>query len=202
MMSLIPTLGHATVALAVALMLPLLGRVPKVGGIRAQGRDESPQRKLILDVIKARPGIPVGELLASVSMGWGTLYYHLRKMRKAEMIQIVVSGRRRLIYPSAMPVAGAEASADSILWGETARKIASRIAQGPFTSVSALSEELGESPRVVYYHVKRLIQAGLVEAQRVRGTRDLRATPALLARFAPEEAPAEAAGLAVHGKRL
>jgi predicted transcriptional regulator len=120
----------------------------------------------MLETIKARPGIPVVELKSAVPMGWGTLSFHIRCLEKQGVVQSQVSGRRRLLYPTAttdeaaVPVLVAEA----VLRGKTARAVYEGIRANPGLGLPELCRILDRSPRVVYHHVLRLVERGLVRS--------------------------------------
>ncbi|MEA3200255.1 MAG: hypothetical protein QOE90_1683 [Thermoplasmata archaeon] len=143
--------------------------------------DDSPQRKNILRIVQASPGLPVGVLLDQTQLGWGTLYFHLAKMVKAGSIEVARVGRRRLVYPAGSPQARERAQGDALIHGKTARAVAEVILAEPGISIQGISIVLGQSHRVVYYHVRRLMEAGLVTSSSPTRHRDLCASPKLRA---------------------
>ena len=122
---------------------------------------DAPVRRQILDLVARQPGLPVGELQALLGVGWGTLHHHLRKLEDADLIHTSLVGRRRLVHLGRDdPHAGL-----AILRGRTARRIAETIASHPAISITDVARLTGGSPRAVYYHVKRLVEAGLVATE-------------------------------------
>lgn len=118
----------------------------------------APVRRQVLDVVARHPGLPVGELQAMVGVGWGTLHHHLKKLEEAGLVRTVSVGRRRIVH-----LAGAGAHEGfALLRGRTARTVARAIVQNPGIGIADLARLSGGSPRAVYYHVKRLAEAGLV----------------------------------------
>ena len=138
-------------------------------------------RTLILEVIKAKPGIPVGELMDRLPLGGGTLYHHLTKLEQAGMIYFCTQGRRRLIYPANSRVPPDVVAVTGILRGKSARRIAVAIVKRGRTSIMEIGEMVADSPRVVYYHVQRLAQAGLVDRIYNQGRSDITPRPVLIA---------------------
>lgn len=149
-------------------------------------------RTLILDIIKAKPGIPVGELMDRLPLGGGTLYHHLTKLEQSGMIYFCIYGRRRLIYPASGRVPPDVVAATSILGGRSARRVAVAIVRRGRTSIQDLGQDIVDSPRVIYYHVQRLAQAGLVERIYENGRSDITPRPVLIA--AVEALPPETVG--------
>ena len=147
---------------------PLLsGTLPSPSARLADEREaerllESPLRQQIVDIVKARPGVSVGDIMDELQVGWGTLYHHLTKLSRNKMIQTSVVGRRRLVYPVSPD---SDPTADkhmAMLRGKTARRVAEAVLAQPNIPIQELTVLLDESPRVVYYHVKRLLDAGLI----------------------------------------
>lgn len=123
---------------------------------------ESPLRQQIVDMVRARPGVSVGDIMDELQVGWGTLYHHLTKLSRSRIIQTSVVGRRRLVYPVSPDLDPTVDKHMAMLRGKTARRVAEAVLAQPNIGISELTVMLEESPRVVYYHVKRLLDAGLL----------------------------------------
>ncbi len=148
------------------------------------------QQERIVAIVRAAPGLLVGELQQRAQIGWGTLCHHLPRLVEAGRIRVVRVGRRRLVYPIEARGAAEASCADAILRGKTARRIAEAIHARPGSSVSGVAFEAGESERATYYHVRRLIQVGLVTSGSATRLKDLRPAPGLAARLEAEAAAA------------
>lgn len=146
---------------------PLSGTVPSPLARLADEREaerllESPLRQQIVEMVKARPGVSVGDIMDELQVGWGTLYHHLTKLARNRMIQTSVVGRRRLVYPVTPDTDPTADKHMAMLRGKTARRVAEAVLDHPHITIPDLTAKLNESPRVVYYHVKRLIDANLI----------------------------------------
>lgn len=123
---------------------------------------DSPGRQRILAMAHSHPGEPVGTFLERLGMGWGTLHHHLKRLEDAGLLHTRAAGRRRLVYPGpAAETIPALEKGRAILAGRTTRRVADAILARPGVGIEQLVVGLGESPRAVYYHVKRLVDAGL-----------------------------------------
>lgn len=121
----------------------------------------SPLRNEILGLVTRRPGIPLSQLRSDLPIGWGTLYHHVWRLCKDGKLETRTVGRRRLLYPAG--VASEEfAAIQGLLRGKTVRKVATAVLSKPSLSFKELVETTGESDRVVYYHLKRLMDVKLV----------------------------------------
>lgn len=138
----------------------------------------SPQRQQIMALVTAQPGVPLGELMGRLDMGWGTIYHHVRIMTRAGLLRTETVGRRRLVFPCRWS-READAVPYGLLKGRSARRIARSIIARPDQSVLDVCESTGESPRVVYYHVRRLIEAELLVSSSPTRRMGLRGTPKL-----------------------
>lgn len=124
---------------------------------------EAPMRRRIYDLAVATPGLTVGELLLALDVGWGTLHHHVSKLEQSGLLHTVQQGRRRLVFPGGAPVDGGKARA--VLGGAASRRVAKAVARDPGLPMADLLKRVEDSPRAVYYHVKRLIEAGLLVSE-------------------------------------
>lgn len=181
---------RATRAFAWVALVGLIARRP----VHKDAPQGSTQRRRLLALVTENPGLPVGAILEQIQMGWGTLYYHLSKLSKEGQIQVVRIGRRRLVYPTSGGKVAEFAPGDAILRGQTSRRIAVAIHDHPGCSIQDIVDEVHESVRVVYYHVRRLIEVGLVTSSSDTRHRDLRATPRLCTILVESQGEPEAIG--------
>lgn len=148
-----------------------------------------PVRTTLLRRVEEEPGSTVGDLRRGLGLGWGAFYHHLNRLAALGLVETVVRGRRCLVYPAGHPAAR-ESQARSLLAGPTVRVLARTIVEAPRSSVQDLVERHGLSSRTVYYHVRRLVEAGLVVCPAGPRIRDLTATPRLVALLDALDEPA------------
>lgn len=143
---------------------------------------EAPQRKAMLDVIKSRPGISVGDLKEEMPFGWASLYYHLGILIDAGLVKDeldAIDGRRRHLYPVLKGGRIPKAKTPEPVLSAPSTEVATAIIDKPGMNLQELIVELGMTPRNVYYHVRRLEEAGLIKSSSKTRYRDLTARPAL-----------------------
>lgn len=141
---------------------------------------DDPLRKRIYKAIEKAPGLPLSHLLTRLDVGWSTLYRELGELENAGLVTSKKRGRHCLVFPSGQEVAGRGALSQTILLqGRTAREIAHRISKKPGQDMESLAEALDLSPRVVYYHLRRLVEGKLIKSSSTTRYRDLAPTPAL-----------------------
>ena len=137
---------------------------------------DSPSRRAILDAVRASPGLSMSSLKRQTGYSWGLLYHHTHLLQRSGHVATQLVGRRRVLFPAEAPVADARLAAHVLLEGETLRAVARTIAGHPGSSMAEVIRASSVSPRAAYYHVRRLLDMGLVVSEsRVRYMR-LRAT--------------------------
>lgn len=156
------------------------------GGRRAGSADkkrvlDDPLRRRIMKAIETAPGLPLSHLLTRLDVGWSTLYRELDQLEKAGLIKSRKRGRHCLVFPAVGENAPVKVPLTQaiLLQGKTAREIASRIAKKPGQDMETLAEHLDLSPRVVYYHLRRLVEGKLIKSSSTTRYRDLTPTPVL-----------------------
>lgn len=175
-------IGWTDVAAAVAagkslvMLVPLLGR-PRLE-MSADALLLSPVRKQLVTIVRAEPGIALGELRERLDLGWGSTYHHLRALETAGVVETRVMGRRKLVFP-AREVTALRTHA-VLLRTATARAFANSIVRDPPESVSDLIARRVASPRATYYHVRRFLDHGLLRAGSPTRYHDLEPTPLLV----------------------
>lgn len=150
----------------------------------------SRQRRMLLNLIRSRPGSSVTELMVHVPFQWGSMSYHLRRLTEAGLIRTVddpTDGRRKRIYPVlegevVMPEPAPRTPDVRGLSLEVARAVAAR----PGVSFLELAGAIPTSPRNIHYHLRRLIDHQLVTSGSVNRYRDLRPTQRLLDLLGPD----------------
>lgn len=60
-------------------------------------------RRTLFDIVRARPGVRVGELARALRVDYKTALYHARKLARAGVIEMEVTGRARECYARGAP---------------------------------------------------------------------------------------------------
>ncbi len=163
----------AVVALmgAVAYYWPRLSWGATVLGLPMYSRIERSElldndtREQLYEAVKDEPGIHAHALSEAVEIGWGTTVYHLRRLEKNGMVTSEKRGRYRRFFPAAGYVARTREIL-SVLQNETTNDIARTILKEPGLNQKAICEKLDISPSLANWHIKRLVEADLVEKER------------------------------------
>ena len=136
--------------------------------------------KFVLDAIRAEPGIIMRQLVERTHLGWSTVYRAIRKLQRQGLVHTRKEGRIRRLFPDEVATPTRLALHQvNLLSNATARRIATSIAAKPGQDMSWLAAELDLGPRTVYYHLRRLRQAKLIESSREARYADLTPTAPL-----------------------
>jgi DNA-binding transcriptional ArsR family regulator len=139
-------------------------------------------RDFVLQAIRVRPGVSMSDVARAAGMSWAATALHVDQLTAEGLVRSARVGRRRVLFVA--PADGADALARGLLAEPACLRVARAIVAHPRLPVYELSFVAGMSERAVYHHLKRLLDAGLVEGR--RGYRGLRATPALLSLLAED----------------
>jgi predicted transcriptional regulator len=120
--------------------------------------------RLLYDAIQREPGQTLTRLSSTMGLGWGGTYHHMRKLEEAGFVVRHHAGRAVRVFPAGTP----RTDMDVPWLGETAQLILVSIRSGAPRTASALATELGLAPSVLYYHLRRLSEAGLVQRKAYR----------------------------------
>jgi predicted transcriptional regulator len=115
-------------------------------------------RERLLDLIRSQPGLHKSALCQETGLAWGTVDYHLRLLRRGNLVSQHVDGRTTRVFPADLRH---RQSLLAALADEPAARIAAAVHQAP-QRAGALSDRLGLSPKVVRRHLARLLREGLL----------------------------------------
>jgi DNA-binding MarR family transcriptional regulator len=166
-----------------------------------------PARRELMRLIAADPGINISDLHGTMSMGWGSLLYHLQRLEAQGFVVSHRWGRSRRYFLNQRSV---ESRAEGIraLKADNARALAELVVSQPGSTQEQLASAMQLSKSVVSKYAKRLEDASLVQRQvgrnclRLFPTGELRellhghaalpapGNPPVLSPPTPQEAPA------------
>ena len=138
------------------------------GGERPQdgsSNREETTRSLISEYVRMHPGTHLRQIKREMNLAMGAVQYHLYTLEKEKK---VVSRRRGLykrFYPSFKFGASQQEILD-VLSQETERDLLLHLVRIKLSTQKELAEYAKLSPGTVNWHMKRLIDSGLVEAKR------------------------------------
>ncbi|HET6398686.1 MAG TPA: winged helix-turn-helix transcriptional regulator [Candidatus Thermoplasmatota archaeon] len=142
-----------------------LGLFSRVSGPRLL---QHPTRRLVADCIEANPGIHYKELSRRLGLANGTLEHHLRKLVADGIVLRHAGDGYTCYFPKG--VSRHDLRAAGPLKAAGARRVLQAVQASPGASSSDVATAAGLDASTVSHHVRRLQDAGLVEARRVGRT--------------------------------
>lgn len=137
---------------------------------------EHPTRQAVMDAVRGEPGIHFGALTQCIGAPPGQIRHHVRKLVDGRLIV----ERRSPGYTCYFLYRGTSRTvleAAPVLRAPGARQLMSAMAASPGSNARDLAKSVGISPATATYHLQRLQQAGMVDAQRQGRSLSLRLTP-------------------------
>lgn len=146
---------------ATGLWAPLYARVPRDHILDHKGRDQVYER------VRSEPGISTNKLAEGFPFGWSTLTYHLRVLERNGAIVSLRDGRHRRFFDrQSGKFSNGRKYIVAALKNEATLAIARKILASPGITQKELSECFDLAPSSVYWHSRRLTNAGLLEKRR------------------------------------
>jgi predicted transcriptional regulator len=117
-------------------------------------------RKHLFELITAKPGIHFSEIQRKLDLKQGVLSYHLNVLEKNEFIKSIQDGtyRRFYLYDDKIEL--------EFHLHEMQEKILMVINQRPGITQSKISKALGRNRMVINYHLKILLETGILHVER------------------------------------
>jgi predicted transcriptional regulator len=123
-----------------------------------------PRRTQILGFIKTHPGSHLREIKRELNLAMGVVQYHLYTLEKEQKI----ISRRRGLYKRFYPIllfGDEQLEILDVLSQETERDILLYLLQKPDATQKEVSEYAEISPASVNWHMRRLVEARLVDSE-------------------------------------
>lgn len=158
-----------------------------------------PKREALYALILQDPGVSLQSLCDATGLSRTAVTHHLRLLEMQHLIVSKRLGRSRHYYENGGRFGRDQKEAYAVLHNDRTRDVARFVRDHPGAIQKALCDGLGIQPSIAHWHLRRLLQARLVEAVRQGRTVAYRACanlptldgPALLALPEPNElAPA------------
>ncbi|HUR63535.1 MAG TPA: hypothetical protein VM241_03540 [Candidatus Thermoplasmatota archaeon] len=150
-----------------------------------------PLRAQVFQVIQGNPGIHASELGRRMGTGWGTIVHHLDKLEKGRLVAIRKVNNQKCYFEAGGKVSRQDMAVAGAVRGDSANRITSYVASHPMTSQKALAGDLGISPALASFHVKKLVGMGVLDKVR-SGKETLLTTTDALRRIVAGESAAVA----------
>lgn len=122
-------------------------------------KDGGKTRQLILDTIRANPGIHPAELGKRLGFAWSTVRYHVRVLEKQNYLHFEKTEREVCIFPD--DVNAHHKAMFAALREDDTQLVLNRLIVNPDLGVPELSTDLGLSQKTIRRHLSKLTGTGL-----------------------------------------
>ncbi|MCA1818610.1 MAG: winged helix-turn-helix transcriptional regulator [Thermoplasmatota archaeon] len=136
---------------------------------------EHPLRAQVFQVIQQNPGVHASELSRKVGAGWGTIVHHLDKLEKGRLVTARRVNNQKCFFEDGGKVSRQDMAIAGAVRGDSASLITAYVTAHPMTSQKSMASELGISPALTSFHVKKLSALGVLDKVR-RGKETLLTT--------------------------
>ena len=120
-------------------------------------------RKRIFETIQTSPGIHLREMVRSLDMAVGNLQYHLHHMEKKNIVFSVKDEQFVRYFVKDKKLDASDRKILSFLRKKACRHILLALMEIPGMNNKELSSAIGLSASTVSWHVKKLVDAGIVK---------------------------------------
>ncbi|XRP96647.1 winged helix-turn-helix transcriptional regulator [Methanocaldococcus sp. 16A] len=124
-------------------------------------------RRKIYNLIKKHPGIHFRELERKLNIATGNLQYHLQYLEKKNLIKSENDGGYVRYFPKDCQLDENEKKIMSFLRRRTSRYIILYLLSRESTNNKNIAKDLNLSPSTVSWHLNNLINAGIVEKEKI-----------------------------------
>lgn len=143
-----------------------LGAVPLFTRIAKSELLDNDVRAEIFELIKQNPGINVSEIARRLDIAWGTATHHLQKLRAERMIAIRRVANQKCYFQNGGSYTPQEMDVMSATKNQTAKRIAELLVKAGPHCHRDIAESLDVSPALVSFHMRKLLDAGVVAKER------------------------------------
>ena len=128
---------------------------------KGQGGGDTTQQR-VLDYINSHPGVHLREICRELGLAMGDVQYHVHRLENQGSITSTRRGLYKFFYPSAL-FGDRQREILSFLTLETPRELLLTIVEKPNSVQDDLARATGVSQPTISWHLKRLVELGIVE---------------------------------------
>jgi predicted transcriptional regulator len=123
-------------------------------------------RRRIYNSILKCPGVHISDLSRKLDMPRSTLVYHLKYLEKHGFLE-EKKYNNYMRYYAVNKIDRCYKEILNLFGQEATRKVIIYLAQNKFSSVDEISKHIHKHPKTVFYHLKKLRNAGIVECHKI-----------------------------------
>ncbi len=122
---------------------------------------DNPQRRRLMGLVEAQPGIHHQELVRALDIGKGAVDHHLRKLHEGGLLTVHKATGYTCYFPKKTD--RRVLAAAPVLKSAAAQRIVEHVRKQPGALAVDVRNAVGISPSTMHYHMKRLSDAGVLD---------------------------------------
>ncbi len=129
---------------------------------------DATQRR-VLDYITAHPGVHLRQICRVLGLAMGDVQYHIHRLERDGRVTSVRRGLYKFFYPSAL-FGERQRDVLSVLSLDAPRELLLSMVEKPDSGQDELARAIGVTQPTVSWHLKRLVDLGIVEKRQTGRT--------------------------------
>ena len=121
-------------------------------------------QRRILDYISSHPGVHLRQICRELGLAMGNVQYHVHRLERDGRVNSVRRGVYKFFYPSTL-FGAKQRDMLSVLTLDTPRELLLHMIEKPDSSQDELARAMAISQPTASWHLKRLIQLGIVQKE-------------------------------------
>ncbi|MFA5861345.1 MAG: winged helix-turn-helix transcriptional regulator [Candidatus Thermoplasmatota archaeon] len=124
-------------------------------------------RNGVYEHIRANPGAHPSAIAEALGLGWGTTLYHLGRLEGSKLVASRMAHNRKCYFAVGSDLNAEERTAVAAMAHDKAKLIVQAIRETPGISQKLVAQRIGMSQALASWHVKRLVESGVIHSERV-----------------------------------
>jgi len=125
-----------------------------------------PTQRRILDYISSHPGVHLRQICRDLGLAMGDVQYHIQRLERDNRVSSIRRGLYRFFYPSTL-FGEKQRDVLGLLTLDTPRELLLHIIEKPDSGQDELARAIAVSQPTVSWHLKRLVDMGVVEKKQM-----------------------------------
>lgn len=130
----------------------------------------------VYEHVRSHPGAHPSAIAEALDLGWGTTVYHLGRLEDSKLVASKMSHNRKCFFAVGSDLNANERTAVAAMAHDKAKLIVSTVRESPGISQKDVAQKVGMSQALASWHVKRLVESGVLRSERIGRSHALHVT--------------------------
>lgn len=123
-------------------------------------------RNNVYEYVRANPGAHPSGIASALRLGWGTVVYHLARLEETKLVTCKAAAHRKCYFVVGSDMNSEARTAVAAMAHDKAKLIVQTVRDTPGISQKDMAEKVGMSQALASWHVKRLVESGVLLTHR------------------------------------